>query len=152
MYKKGECLCGEVKYQIDREPLFVQACHCTLCQTTTGSAFNLIMQIETKHFKVTNGEPITYEFKGGSGASYDVYSCKTCGTGLWGKPRNLIKDLTFIRSGTLLDTKDIKPLAHIFTVHKQDWLTLPIDTPKFDGMYELDKIWPIESLKRLKEI
>ncbi len=150
MYKKGKCLCGKVTYQLEKEPLFIQACHCSLCQTTTGSAFNLIMQIETKYFTVTSGELITFEFKGGSDAIYDVYSCKTCGTGLWGKPRNLIKDLTYLRSGTLLETKDIKPLAHIFTKHKQDWLTLPEDTPQFEGMYELDKTWPAKSLKRLK--
>ncbi len=141
MYKKGRCLCGEVTYQLTKDPLFVQACHCSLCQRTTGSAFNIIMQIETKHFEVTSGELVAFEFKGGSGSLYDIYSCKSCGTGLWGKPRELIKDITYLRSGTLLETKDIKPLAHIFTKYKQDWIVLPEGTPQFEGMYEKRWQW-----------
>ena len=28
----GHCLCGNVRYRVDREPLTVHACHCTECQ------------------------------------------------------------------------------------------------------------------------
>lgn len=152
MYKQGKCLCGRINYQLQDTPLFVQACHCSLCQRTSGSAFNLIMVIETKKFDVTKGELTTFEFKGGSGAIYDIYACKCCGTGLWGRPRDAVKDITFVRSGTLESTKDIKPLAHIFTQFKQEWVILPEGTPKFEGMYELENTWPVESLQRLQAI
>ncbi|PLW67951.1 GFA family protein [Pseudohalioglobus lutimaris] len=150
MYKKGRCLCGKVTYQLEKSPLFVQACHCSLCQRITGTAFNLIMVIEDKEFTILSGDITTFEFKGGSGALYDIYSCRCCGNGLWGKPRESVKDITFVRSGTLEITKDIRPLAHIFTEFKQDWVLLPEDTPQFEGMYDLESTWPAESRKRLE--
>jgi hypothetical protein len=150
MYKKGKCLCGKVTYQLDDSPLFVQACHCTLCQRTTGTAFNLIMVIEDTKFTLLSGELTKFEFKGGSGAFYDIYACKCCGNGLWGKPRESVKNITFVRSGTLENTKDIKPLAHIFTEFKQDWVQLSEDVPQFEGMYDLESTWPSESKQRLE--
>jgi hypothetical protein len=149
MYKKGRCLCGKVTYQLEDTPLFVQACHCSLCQRTTGTAFNLIMLIEDKKFSLLSGELVTFEFVGGSGAIYDIYACKCCGNGLWGKPRLPIKNITYVRAGTLEKTKDIKPFAHIYTKFKQDWLALPEDVPQFEGMYDLETTWPSESRQRL---
>jgi hypothetical protein len=108
------------------------------------------MVIENKEFTVSKGELTTFEFKGGSGAIYDIYACKCCGNALWGKPREAVKDLIYVRSGTLENTKDVKPLAHIFTQFKQDWVILPGDTPEFEAMYDLENTWPIESQQRLQ--
>lgn len=152
MYKQGKCCCGEVSYQLLKSPLFVQACHCSLCQRTTGSVCNVISVIETTEFEVESGELLTFNFTGGSGAIYHVYACKNCGTGLWGRPQQPVKDITYVRSGSFVDTSDVRPLAHIFTKTKQSWLTIPDDVPQFDGMYELEKTWPIDSIQRLQRI
>ena len=37
MSREGGCACGEVRYRMNREPMFVHCCHCTSCQTETGS-------------------------------------------------------------------------------------------------------------------
>ena len=37
----GGCACGQVRYRMNREPLFVHCCHCSWCQRETGSAFVL---------------------------------------------------------------------------------------------------------------
>jgi hypothetical protein len=108
------------------------------------------MVIETSKFEVTSGDIKTFEFVGGSGSIYDIHSCKLCGTSIIGRPRDAVKNLTYVRSGTLKNTKDIRPLAHIFVQHKQDWVILPEDTPKFEEMYDLEKTWPAESLQRLQ--
>ncbi len=154
MYKEGKCSCGEVEFYLKEKPLFVQACHCSLCQRTTGSAFNIISVIESKNVVIEKGKNdiTTFEFKGGSRCLYDIYTCKNCGTGLWGKPRVSLKEILYVRSGTLLDAQDIKPLAHIFVQNKVDWLTLPTDVPHFECMYDMEKTWPKESLKRFTEI
>lgn len=35
----GSCSCGSVKYSINEDPLFNQACHCDDCKKSTRSAF-----------------------------------------------------------------------------------------------------------------
>lgn len=39
MHRAGGCQCGDVRYQVEGEPLRVGICHCTDCRQTSGSAF-----------------------------------------------------------------------------------------------------------------
>ena len=43
------------------------------------------------------------------------------------------------------------PQAHIFFKDKDPWLNLAEDQNCFELMYDAEKIWPEESLKRYKE-
>ncbi|KAH8891025.1 hypothetical protein GQ53DRAFT_747281 [Thozetella sp. PMI_491] len=43
---EGGCACGQVRYRLERPPLIVHCCHCTVCQRETGSGFGLNAQIE----------------------------------------------------------------------------------------------------------
>jgi hypothetical protein len=52
---QGGCICGAVRYELLEKPLFIQACHCTQCQTATGSAFILTMILEA-HSENLNGQ------------------------------------------------------------------------------------------------
>ena len=51
--KVGGCLCGDVRFKLTAEPMYVQACHCLDCQRISGSAFIINMWIEAKHVELT---------------------------------------------------------------------------------------------------
>jgi len=34
----GGCLCGAVRFEVDRPPVSASYCHCTRCQRRTGTA------------------------------------------------------------------------------------------------------------------
>ena len=37
----GGCQCGAITYEITADPIMTYACHCTICQTQSGSAFGM---------------------------------------------------------------------------------------------------------------
>ena len=41
----GGCLCGQVHYSANADPVFVGVCHCKHCQKQTGTAFSVIVGI-----------------------------------------------------------------------------------------------------------
>jgi hypothetical protein len=41
----GGCLCGQVRYMANADPVFVGVCHCTHCQKQTGTAFSVLVGI-----------------------------------------------------------------------------------------------------------
>lgn len=149
--REGGCSCGAVRYRLTSEPMFVHCCHCLDCQRQTGSAFVLNALIETDRIERISGEPIPIAMPTDSGRPHDVYRCPNCLTAVWsdyGRRPNL----RFVRVGTLDDPKLLPPDVHIFVRSKQAWVGLPADVPAVEVYYEMEKLWPAESLARRKAI
>ena len=56
---EGGCTCGAVRYRLTDAPMFVHCCHCTSCQTETGSAFVLNALIESDRVETIAGAPFS---------------------------------------------------------------------------------------------
>ena len=56
-----------------------------------------------------------------------------------------------VRTKTLEDANMFPPEAHIFIKDKDPWLNLSENQNCFELMYDAEKTWPEESLKRYKE-
>ena len=59
MHIDGQCHCGRVTYEAEIDAEAVSVCHCTDCQTLTGSAFRINIPAPAEHF-VLRGTPKTY--------------------------------------------------------------------------------------------
>jgi hypothetical protein len=55
----GACHCGFIKVEAEVDPEAVTICHCTDCQTGTGSAFRVSVPVAGAAFKMA-GEPTGY--------------------------------------------------------------------------------------------
>jgi hypothetical protein len=154
MKYKGGCVCGAIRYELIEEPLFIQVCHCTHCQTSSGSAFNTTMVSEAYNLRLLKGEPKAYDtFKGGGGESYDFNVCGDCGVGLWGNVHGQSNGLVYVRGGTLDETKELEPAAHIYTKSKQNWVSIPEGVPQFNEGYDnMEDLWPKESIARVQAL
>ena len=42
---EGGCQCGEVRYRLIGEPIFLAVCHCTDCKHQSGSAFGMSLRM-----------------------------------------------------------------------------------------------------------
>ena len=144
---KGSCTCGEVSYEIIDKPLFTQACHCKNCKKSTGSSY-VIHTMIFENDLIVEGNVSSTELPTGSGKGYRAYFCINCGVYLYCKYSVAVGRIA-VRTATLDNL--ITPQAHIFIKDKDPWIDIKNKEICFDTMYDREKIWPEESLKRLEE-
>lgn len=120
----GGCLCGAVRYTI-REGFRLNpyACHCTECQTRTGSAFSEHMLLVFADLNIT-GELDVAEYTQPSGAQARIYGCVWCKTRIYAE-NDTRPGMASLRCGTLDGSAAVVPAAHLWIRSKQPWIGLP---------------------------
>ncbi len=68
----GACHCGNISYEAEIDPNTVTICHCTDCQTLSGSAFRVLVPAKREGFKLLTGEPKIHIKAGESGCNRSV--------------------------------------------------------------------------------
>lgn len=147
----GGCSCSAVRYQLASGPMFVNCCHCTQCQTLTGSAFVINALYEADRVQHLSGDLEMTAGPSESGRPHDIYRCATCRTAVW-SDYGRRKSMLFVRVGTLDDPSALPPDAHIFTRSKVRWLDPVPGAPAFDIFYDLKTLWPAESIARRRAL
>src|SRR5687768_5530242 len=56
----GSCHCGRIAYEAEVDPAKVSICHCSDCQTLTGTAFRVTIPVAEANFRLLSGEPKIY--------------------------------------------------------------------------------------------
>ncbi len=145
----GGCACGEVRYRLTSEPMFVHCCHCLNCQRHTGSAFVINMLVEAARVELVSGapQPITMPLNGGS--PNQIFRCSRCQVAVWSEYGGR-SEVRFVRAGTLDNPSGVSPDVHIYTRSRLPWVVLPASVPAFDAYYDPKTLWPAESLARRK--
>lgn len=125
----GQCLCGEIRYQIENPPAVTGVCHCKNCQRQAGSAFSTLAGVPKTEFTLTAGKPRLYEDSATtSGNTVQRFFCGTCGSPIYsavpGQP-----DVVYLKTGTLDDTSTFKPQFQVWCDSKQNWVDLVPGVP-----------------------
>ena len=131
----GGCSCGQVRFELRGKPMFTHACHCHLCQQSTGSAFILHSLIEGDLFELTSGKLADFEGPSGSGRRHIVKRCSRCGDPIvsyFGETEHV----AVVKTGALDDPNTFPPEAHIFVNTKLSWIKLTDKMPQFEGFYD----------------
>jgi hypothetical protein len=149
---EGGCSCGAVRYRLAGAPMFVHCCHCTSCQTETGSAFVLNALIESDRVDTIAGAPEPVMTPSESGRGQQIWRCPNCRVALWSNYGGAADLLRFVRIGTLDDPGALPPDVHIYTRSKLSWLRLPEDARAFEAYYDSKSLWPAASLERRKAL
>mgnify|MGYP003781434881 CR=1 FL=1 len=118
----GACLCGDVTYRIEAEPIVKLACHCSGCQKQTGTSFAAIMGFP-KNKMTIEGTLKSYTSKGGSGEPLKRHFCPKCGSGIYSDV-GVVPGMVMIRVGNLDDPSVFTPDAHIHCGKKSHWIKL----------------------------
>lgn len=145
---EGRCACGAVRYRLNAAPMFVHCCHCTACQTETGTAFVLNALIEAERVETLRGAPEPVLTPSESGRGQQVWRCPDCKVALWSNYGAAVDVLRFVRVGTLDTPAALPPDVHIYTRSRLPWVQLPDGVPAFEAYYDSKRLWPVASLER----
>ena len=128
---EGGCQCGKIRYRVTGAPLTLYACHCTECQSQSGSAFGMTMVVPEEAYSIIKGEPRFYRSTSSTGRTKLGAFCPDCGTRIYHKPE-WRKGTISVKPGTLDETGWLRPNVHLWTSSKQEWVTIPEDVEAYE--------------------
>jgi hypothetical protein len=141
----GRCLCGDVEYRLIEDPLTVYLCHCTDCQTQSGTSFATSMIMRRDAFEILAGAIDDVEIEMDDGRVKRSHHCGRCRVRVGGT--SSAEGFTVVEPGTLDDTTWFRPVGHIWTSSAQPWFSIPADAiaieqqPLSDEVIELVRAW-----------
>ena len=118
----GACHCGAIAFEADVNPDSVAICHCTDCQTMSGTAFRTLVPATAEAFRLVSGEPRAYVKIADSGNRREMAFCATCGTQLWACDEVSDTGRISIRAGTVRQRRQLVPRRHLWYRSAQPWL------------------------------
>lgn len=124
----GGCQCGALRYEVDLARVqTLYCCHCRECQKQSSSGFGMSMVVPSAAFRLLRGEPQAWARRADSGREVTGFHCPTCGSRVF-HSSSRGRDFTNLRAGSLDDTSVLRPVGHLWTDSKQDWVALPADS------------------------
>lgn len=136
----GGCLCGEVRYVLrDGFRLDPYACHCTDCQSRTGTAFSEHMLFVLKDLEIT-GQLDIGQYDQPSGARSSIFGCAACKSRIYAT-NDSREGMASLRCGTLDKSASFIPAAHVWVGSKQPWIALPPDAKTMEVQPQSASEW-----------
>lgn len=116
----GGCHCGNLSYEAEIDPEKVGLCHCTDCQTLTGSAFSAFVPVPKEAFTL-RGEPKIYVKTAESGSKRAQAFCPECGTRIYASAQ--IDPQAFnVRIGTVRQRAALRPKVQLWCRSALPWV------------------------------
>jgi class 3 adenylate cyclase len=123
----GGCLCGRIRYEIDKPAIQSGFCHCRICQRFTGGPVGAWTAFPGGSLRFTQGQPRSF----GSSPIAERAFCPDCGTSLTYrllKPREQRHIVVFTAS--LDNPQDFAPTLHGGVESRMPWLEIHDDLPR----------------------
>ena len=119
----GRCHCGAIAYEAEIDPAKVLVCHCTDCQSLSGSAVRVAVPAEGDSFKLRSGQPKVYvKTTAESGTHRDQAFCPDCGSPIYASAAGGKPPLS-IRVGTIRQRDQLIPRKQVWFRSAQRWLS-----------------------------
>jgi len=117
----GGCHCGNITYGAEIDPETVGICHCTDCQSLSGSAFRVSVRAAKDGFRLRSGQPKIYVKTAESGNKRAQAFCPECGTAIYASDVTDPQSFS-IRVGTVRQRAELRPKSQGWCRSAQDWV------------------------------
>jgi hypothetical protein len=127
----GGCSCGAIKIEGEADPEKVQICHCTDCQTSTGTAFRVSIPVPGTTFKLT-GQPNYYlKTTADSGKPRLQAFCGSCASPIYSTtPGEGVQPSYMVRVGILRQRDQLVPRRQNWFRSARSWVLKLDAVPK----------------------
>ena|SRR5882672_8149191 len=125
----GRCHCGAITYKAVVDPATVGICHCTDCQTLTGSAYRVSVPAPAATFKLLSGQPKVYIKTAESGNKRAHSFCPDCGAPVYASAISNTPSYS-LRVGALDQRASLPPRRQIWCKSAVAWSANIEDIPK----------------------
>jgi hypothetical protein len=127
----GGCHCGFITIEGEADPEKTQICHCTDCQTGTGSAFRISIPVPGTSFKMS-GQPTAYlKTTSDSGRPRVQAFCPKCGSPIYSTtPGDGVQPSYTVRVGLLRQRDQLAPRRQQWFRSARPWVTELASVPK----------------------
>jgi len=119
----GACQCGAITIEAEVDPAKVTMCHCTDCQTGTGTAFRVSVPAPGPSVKTTGQPAIYVKTTAESGNPRAQAFCPKCGTQIYSTtPGDGPQPSYMLRVGILRQRRELPPRQQMWRRSAQSWL------------------------------
>lgn len=130
----GRCLCGNITYSVDAEPVWQGICHCSNCQRQTASAFSMVVGVPSDALTVQGDTLGSFKTASeGYQSTTERRFCSACGSPIFSVIESM-PGLAFVKAGTIDDISWFEPTAEIWAESAQPW------APHFEGVARYERI------------
>lgn len=119
----GGCHCGHLTYRAEIDPATASICHCTDCQTFSGSAFRTSVPVVEGTLEFTSGEVKAYIKTAESGAKRIQGFCPECGTHIYATSVGDEPKIYRVRTSTARQRDELPPQVQIWFRSARPWAT-----------------------------
>lgn len=118
----GSCHCGQIRFEADIDSERVRICHCTDCQSLSGSAFRIVAPTSEANFSLLAGIPKQFIKRSAQSGTPRVQAfCDECGSSIYATSVDG-DDRTFgIRIGTLRQREQLVPKRQFWCQSRLSW-------------------------------
>lgn len=128
----GGCHCGEIKFEATVNEEKVILCHCSDCQTLSGTAFRSVVMSKPDGLVFTKGTPKEYVKIAESGNQRAQGFCQNCGSAIYATSVDTINRVYGIRVGCVEQRNELIPSCQIWCRSSVPWIKEIADLPSFD--------------------
>ena len=117
----GQCHCGNVTFEAEIDPDQVYVCHCTDCQSISGSPFRWAVPVPQEDFRLLSGSPKTYIKRSESGAESHQLFCPDCASPIYSTSTASDFKVFNLRLGTVRQRAELNPKLQVWHRSAQAW-------------------------------
>lgn len=124
----GGCLCGQVRFEFNAEPMAMRLCWCRDCQYFAAGNATVNVVFPSESLKILQGELRDYQSVAESGNRMHRRFCPSCGTPVFSGAESR-PHLVIVRNGALDDVELLAPSATIWAESAPAWAVIDDTLP-----------------------
>jgi hypothetical protein len=125
MTRQAACSCGQLRLEVDGDPVRVSVCHCLACQRRTGSVFGTQSRFVEENVRI-EGRYTDHTRISDDGEARMFSFCPECGATVFFR---LEAGFIAVPVGAFADPGFPSPARSIYESRRHSWVVMPDSIP-----------------------